>query len=65
MASQTIILRNWKYQLKPSLKSMAQYFVCYLKSALEKNASLGESTMRVQFSYYTQGRAAAHKHAKY
>ncbi len=52
-------------QLKPGLKSMVQYFFCYLKSALVENAPLGGSTMHVRFAYYTQGRAAAHKHAKY
>ncbi len=52
-------------QLKPSLKSMAQYLFCYLKSALVENAPLGGSTTCVHFAYYTQGRAAAHKHAKY
>ncbi len=52
-------------QLKPGLKSMAQYIYFYLKSALIENAPLGGSTTRVHFGYYTQGRAAAHKHAKY
>ncbi len=46
-------------QLKPGLKSMAQYFFSFLKSALVKNAPLSVSTTRVHFAYYTQG------HAKY
>ncbi len=52
-------------QLKPDLKSMAQYFFCYLKSTLVENVPLGGSTMCFHFAYLTQGRAAAHKHAKY
>ncbi len=54
-------------QLKPGLKSMAQYIYmfCYLKSALVENAPLGGSTTCVHFAYYTQRCAAAHKHAKY
>ncbi len=54
-------------QLKPGLKSEVNgaIFFCYLKSALVENAPLGGSTTRVHFAYYTQGRAAAHKHAKY
>ncbi len=52
-------------QLKPGLKSMAQYFFCYLKSALVENAPLSGSTTCVRFAYYTKGSAAAHKHAKY
>ncbi len=50
-------------QLKPGLKSSIFYF--YLKSVLVENAPLGGSTMRVHSAYYTQGCAAAHKHAKY
>ncbi len=46
-------------QLKPSLKSMAQYFFCYLKSPLVENVPLGESTTRVHFAYCTQGRASS------
>ncbi len=45
---------------------LAQYFFhFYLKSTLVENAPLGKSTMHVHFVYYTEGRAAAHKHAKY
>ncbi len=36
--------------LKPSLKSMAQYFFCYLMSAFVENVPLGGSTMRVHFA---------------
>ncbi len=41
------------------------YIYFYLKSALVEYAPLGKSTMHVHFVYYTEGRAAAHKHAKY
>ncbi len=34
-------------------------------SAFVENVPLGGSTMRVHFAYYTQGRGAADKHAKY
>ncbi len=41
-------------QLKPSLKSMVQYYFCYkVVSALVENAPLGGSTMLVHFAYYT------------
>ncbi len=32
-------------QLKPSLKSMAQYFFCYLKSALVENGPMGTCSL--------------------
>ncbi len=51
--------------LKPGLKSMAQYLFCYLKSTLVENAPLAGSTTCIHYAYYTQGCAAAHKHAKY
>ncbi len=42
-------------QLKPSLKSMGAVFILLFK----------EHTTCFHFAYYTQGRAEAHKHAKY
>ncbi len=46
-------------------KDNGAIFFCYLKSALVENAPLGGSTTHVHFAYYTKGRTAAHKHAKY
>ncbi len=52
-------------QLKPGLKSMAEYFFCYLKSALVICAYRRVHNAHTLCLLHTQGHAAAHKHAKY
>ncbi len=54
-------------QLKPSLKSMAQYyntFLLFRERVSRKCTSGWDHTMHVHFAYYTQGCAEAHKYAK-
>ncbi len=52
-------------QLKPGLKSMAQYFFCYLKTVLAICAYRRVHNACTLCLLHTQGHAAAHKHAKY
>ncbi len=54
-------------QLKPSLKSMAQYyntFLLFRERVSRKCTSGWDHTTHVHFAYYTQGCAEAHKYAK-